>query len=81
MCWNGQNITTLCIKKQYTWKHVMTIKGFILDICHGLNGNKFRNTINVYSPEQKIYTFDKNDWNCLEWKEIFESWLESKLLK
>jgi hypothetical protein len=53
MCSNGQNIITLCIKKQYTWKHIMTIKAFILDIGHGLNGNKFINTINVYSPKQK----------------------------
>ncbi len=31
----------------------MTIKGFILNIGHGLNENKFMNTTNVYSPKQK----------------------------
>jgi hypothetical protein len=41
MCWNGQGTMILCIKKKYTWKHIMTIKGFIINIGHGLNGNKF----------------------------------------
>ncbi len=39
----------------------MTVKGFILDIDHGLNGNKILNTINVYSPKQKKYTSHKNE--------------------
>ncbi len=39
--------------KKYTLKHVMTVKGFILNIGHGLNENKFMNTTNVYSPKQK----------------------------
>ncbi len=33
-------MTILYINRQYTWKHVMTIKGFIINIDHGLNGNK-----------------------------------------
>jgi hypothetical protein len=39
--------------KKYTWKHVMMVKGFILDIGHGVNGNKFMHTTNVYSPKNK----------------------------
>jgi hypothetical protein len=31
----------------------MTVKGFILNIGHGVNENKFMNTTNVYSPKQK----------------------------
>jgi hypothetical protein len=31
----------------------MTVIGFILNIGHGLNENKFMNTTNVYSPKQK----------------------------
>ncbi len=41
MCWNGQGTMILYIKKQCTWKHVMTVKSFIVNIGHGLNGNKF----------------------------------------
>jgi hypothetical protein len=40
----------------------MNVKGFIIDIGHGLNGNKFMNSINVYSLEQKECTFHKSDW-------------------
>jgi hypothetical protein len=39
----------------------MNVKGFIIDIGHGLNGNKFMNSINVYSLEQKECTFHKSD--------------------
>jgi len=28
-------------KTKYTWKHIKIIKGFIINIGHGLNGNKF----------------------------------------
>jgi hypothetical protein len=28
-------------KKTIYWKHIMIIKGFIVNIDHGLNGNKF----------------------------------------
>jgi hypothetical protein len=52
----------LYIKRQYTWKHIMNVKGFITDIAHGLNGNKFMNNINVYSLEQKECTSHKSDW-------------------
>jgi hypothetical protein len=43
----------LYIERQYTWKHVLIVKDFIVDINHGLNGNKFMNTTNVYSPQPK----------------------------
>jgi len=44
----------LYIERQYTWKHVLIVKDFIIDIGHGLNGNKFVNTTNVYSTKNKI---------------------------
>ncbi len=52
MCWNGKN-TMILYMKQYTWKHVMTVKSFIVGI--GLNGNKFMSNINLYSLKQKQY--------------------------
>jgi hypothetical protein len=59
MCWKGQGVSILYIKRQYTWKHVMIIKSIIVDI--GLNWNKFMNNTNVYSPKQKEYTSHKKD--------------------
>jgi hypothetical protein len=46
--------------RQYTWKHVMIVKSFIVGI--GLNWNQFMNNINVYSPKINKYTFHGN-WN------------------
>jgi hypothetical protein len=57
MCWNGKGITILYMS-QYTWKHVMIVKSFIDGI--GLNGNKFMNNTNVYSPKQNQYTSHGN---------------------
>jgi len=59
MCWNG-NITMILYIRRDTWKHVMTIKSFIVGI--GLNGNKFMNIIIIYSLKQNQYTFHGN-WN------------------
>jgi hypothetical protein len=36
MCWNGQG-TMILYMRQYTWKHVMSVKSSIVSI--GLNGN------------------------------------------
>ncbi len=36
----------------------MIVKSFIVSI--GLNGNKFMNNINVYSPKQNQYTSHSN---------------------
>jgi hypothetical protein len=71
MCWNGQNTMILYIKRQYRWKHILIVKDFIVDIGHGLNGNKFMNTTNVYSPQQKEYTYHKKDWNNTQWRKNF----------
>jgi hypothetical protein len=32
--------------------HITTVKSFIVDIGHGLNGNKNLNTTNVYALEE-----------------------------
>jgi hypothetical protein len=44
----------------YTWNdmHENTVKSFIFSI--GLNGNKFMNTTNVYSPKKFQYTSHGN---------------------
>jgi hypothetical protein len=57
MCWNGKDKTILYMR-WYTWKHVMIIKSFMIDI--GLNGNKFMNNTNVYSLRQNQYTYHGN---------------------
>ncbi len=64
MCWNGQGTMILFIKRLYTRKHIMIVKAFIIDIGHGLNGNKFMKPgifmphhFNVYSLKQKEYIF------------------------
>ncbi len=57
MCWNGQG-TTILYMRQYTWKHVKIVKSSIVSI--GLNGNKFMNITNVYSPKQNQYTSHGN---------------------